>query len=145
MTVVHGSEGNPISVNDDGSQNIQLTSSNVIQPIDVQSRLQTTIQTHNAVSVALSSSSEQTSWIDCDGFIEIALTMLNDGVTNSSLNVYWSNDGTNKHGFETVVATSAVQYKAGSVPIKARYAKVRVDNGDAGAAHTMSAWAYLKA
>lgn len=120
-------------------------SANSILPMDVQSRLQTTIQTHNAVSVGALGSSLQTSWIDCDGFNDIAVTFLNDASTNSYAHIQWSNDGISSNGRDyNVIPSDSNQYKAGCVPIKARYAKVQMYNGDSALAHTMSAWAYLK-
>jgi hypothetical protein len=65
-----------------------------------------TIQTHNAVSVPLSNYSNG-SWIDCDGFSDIGVTFVSDSNTlNSSISLHWSNDGSTKHGDETLVATS---------------------------------------
>jgi hypothetical protein len=125
--------------------NVNVSSSDIIVPTDKQSGLQKTIQTHNAVSVALSSNSTSSTWIDCDGFDKLAITLLNDAGTSSFANAYWSNDGVSTHGMDTVIAASTQQQKAGVVDVKARYLKVLVGNSDATLAHTMSAWAYLKA
>jgi hypothetical protein len=111
--------------------------------ITIQRRNSKTIQTHNAVSVGASGSSTST-WFDSDGFTEVAFTLLNDASTNSSLGVFWSNDGTNIHGYEIALGASTSQWKAGSVPIKSRYFKTQISNSDT-ASHTMSSWAYLKA
>jgi hypothetical protein len=120
-------------------------SSNSMTPIDVQSRLQTTIQTHNAVSVALSGSSVETSYHDADGFSDIAVTLMNDASTASSLDIYWSNDGVNTHGIDAGFLPNATnRYRAGFTQIKARYFKIGISNIDSAVAHTMSAWAYLK-
>ncbi len=140
-TVVNEANG----INADGSQNVSLVSSNVAQPVDIQARLSQTIQTHNAVSVALSGNS-QSAWLDCDGFDKIAFSLINDASTNSSMDVYWSNDGTNIHATERVIATGAgTNRQPVETGTKARYYKVRINNEDAALAHTMSAWAYLKA
>lgn len=118
--------------------------SNSVLAIDVQSHLQTTIQTHNAVSIATQTASVQTSWIDCDGFDKVAITLLNDAALSARVDVYWSNDGSTQHGYETAIVASSTQQKAGIIDTKARYLKLAPVNLDA-ASHTMSAWAYLKA
>jgi hypothetical protein len=128
----------------DKNAGMQLSGSNIIQPSDIQSHLQTTIQTHNAVSVGANGWSES-SWLDTDGFDKIAFTLLNDSTTNSSAQIIWSNDGINKHGVEAVAFTTGdVGKRSGISDLKARYCKLSLNNADA-IAHTMSAWAYLKA
>lgn len=121
-----------------------LTGSIVIQPIDIQSRLASTIQTHNAVSVGATSGNSQGSWFDCDGFTDIAINLMNDAGTANQVNIDWSTDGTNQHGSETPLGSSPLRYRSAVTSIKARYARVTLFNTDA-SAHTMSAWAYLKA
>jgi hypothetical protein len=126
-----------------GAANIQ---SNGILPTDIQSRLQQTIQTHNAVSVAISGSSVESSYHDCDGYDKIAITFMNDAATTSAANIYWSNDGTTAHAYEyNIIPSNTTQKKGAITDTKARYFKVEVVNGDGAASHTMSAWAYLKA
>jgi hypothetical protein len=124
--------------------NVNVASSDIIVPTDKQSGLQKTIQTHNAVSVALSSNSLQSTWVDCDGFDKLAVTLLNGTVGQMSADVYWSNDGTNNHGFTKDVVNINSTLGSGVTDIKARYVKLAVVNGDSTAAHIMSAWAYLK-
>lgn len=121
--------------NTDGSQNIQIAK-----------RKQTTIQTHNAVSVALSSfSNGDNIWHDADGYDKLACTLLTDlSSLNSSVSVIWSNDGSGTQGVESVIAGGTGQQRVGITDIKARYFKIQVFNNDSTAAHTMSAWAYLK-
>jgi hypothetical protein len=119
---------------------------NSVTPVDIQSRLASTIQTHSGVVVAPSSTSYgANAWVDTDGFTDIAVTLLNDASVSSVVDVFYSNDGSNEHGSETVIASGTPLKRAGSTSLKARYIKVRVTNSDAGAAHTMNAWAYLKA
>lgn len=120
----------------------KINGSDVMLPIDVQGHYQSTIQTHNAVSI-LASSGSNGGWIDCAGFDTIAITVMNDAVTQSYIDIQWSHDGVNQQGLDSSVADSQ-QYKAMSVPTKGRYARIRIGNGDT-VAHTMSAWAYLKA
>jgi hypothetical protein len=122
--------GNPQNVDD-----IELTGSKA-----------KTIQTHNAVSVTGSngSSSGTGTWIDCDGFRELAVTFLNDAATSSLGDVRWSNDGSTYQAVDSaVIPSNTNQRKAASIPVKARYAILNLTNGDV-AAHTMSAWLYLK-
>lgn len=103
------------------------------------------IQTHNAVSVAASGLGVG-SWIDCNGFDQIAFTFLNDAGASASADLQWSNDGANQHGLEAgVIILNNSRYKQGITPTKARYCRLILSNGDTGAAHTMSVWAYLKA
>lgn len=139
-TVVNEADG----MNDDGSRKVALTGSTIQLPVDIQSRLAATTQTHNAVSVAASSNSVQTSFMDTNGFAELAVNVFNDAATSSQATIYWSHDGATVHAEETVL-NSTQQKKATLTTTKARYAKIKVDNLDGAAAHTMSAWAYLKA
>ena len=127
---------------------IEGTDSNIttndIIPMEIQSRLASTIQTHNAVSVGASGNSTSASFIDCDGFDKVALTLLNDAATNSQVDIYWSHDGSSNHGQETIIANGGGVRRNGITDIKARYAKMLVYNNDSALAHTMSAWAMLK-
>jgi hypothetical protein len=109
----------------------------------ISKRNQTTIQTQNAVNIAASGSSVS-SFIDCDGFDKVGTTSTCDAATASTLQLVWSNDGVNNHYYETISTASATS-KGGLTDIKARYVKVNLINGDAGAAHVMSAWILLKA
>jgi hypothetical protein len=103
-----------------------------------------TIQTHNAVSVAANGKSVS-AWIDGDGFENLAITLLNDATTSSRVDIWWSNDGTNHQATDSSVIPSGTStHRSGIVVTKARYFKVSVFNEDDLAAHTMSAWAYLK-
>lgn len=109
------------------------------------SRKQTTIQTHNGVTVALSGWTAESGYHDADGFTDLALTMTSDANVANAAQVLWSNDGINQHGQEYIITSATHQYSAGTVPIKARYFKITVNNGDGAASHVMNAWAYLKA
>lgn len=107
------------------------------------SRDSRTIQVHAGASVpATSGTVTSATWIDCSGYDQISVTLMNDAGTNSFANVVWSNDATVNHGNETIIPTGNQAQKAGRVGVKARYAKVLIGNTDA-AAHVMSAWAYL--
>lgn len=125
---------------------VEVYGSTIMQPVDIQSRLATTIQTHNAISIAGTNgfSNGANIWIDCNGYDRIGITMTSDAATSNVINLLWSNDGTNDQGFEVIGGSSAIQRRALETAIKARYLKVQLQNGDA-AAHTMSGWVYLKA
>lgn len=118
--------------------------------ISLRDRKTQTIQTQNAVSVVANGSSVPSTggptnngWQSSKGFDQVAVTMTNDAAINSGCAVYWSNDGVNAHGNETIIATAAQVNKAGRTGVKADWFKVVPINGDASLAHTMSAWAYL--
>jgi hypothetical protein len=132
------------SIQNKSTLDVNLKESGIVVPTDQQARLSQTIQTHNAVSVAISGTSTQPTWTDCEGFFEIAVTLMNDASTSSTLELYWSHDGITTHGTENVL-TNANKYKVSNIPIKARYLKVNLQNADATIAHIMSAWVYLKA
>lgn len=125
---------------------VELTGSNIPEaqaiPYQIVKRKQTTIQTHNAVSVGASSSSIG-SWIDCGGFDKLGATLFNDAATSSGLVLQWSNDGVTFHGYESLISTSTLKEKIAETSVKARYVRLQVWNDDT-VPHTMSAWAYLK-
>jgi hypothetical protein len=129
-----------------GALPTSLTNSEIMQPIEVQGHLQTTIQTHAGVIVTPNGSNSNSAWIDTAGFDRVAITYINDANTNNSTDILWSHDGINTNSIEWVVLnTSTIKERAVEVPTKARYMKIRLNNGDTSAPHTMSAWAYLKA
>lgn len=135
-------------INFSPEQKVKISSSDIAVPTDQQSKYQKTIQTHAGVSLTTGSSSSQgnlTNFVDCDGFNDISLTLMNDAATGNSADIQWSNDGVNIHGYDYgVIPSGTTQYKAGSTSVKARYFKVRINNTDT-ATHVMSAWAFLKA
>lgn len=140
---LYGKTGYQAEVTADGNQKTALSESAVILPVDIQARYQQTIQTHTGASVTPSGWLPSTA-IDTSGFSEIGITIFNDATTSNSVVLEWSHDGVTKHGGEIVLASSARKDGAVTVPTKARYVKVSLNNGDT-APHTMSAWAYLKA
>jgi hypothetical protein len=118
--------------------------SNSLQPVDIQSRLASTIQTHTGSTIAPSGNA-LSSWVDCDGFDKVAINLLNDAAASCSVDFYWSTDGVNNQGYEpTIIPSTVQQYRSGVADVKARYLRVRVNNGDA-APHTFNTWIYLKA
>lgn len=123
--------------------NIGDVNQSVMTPVNVSYHESTTIQTHNAVSVATVSWSVG-SWIDVSGYTQISGTVMNNATTTFNVQVQWSNDGSTEHGIDQVINNNTLQYGTFNTPTKARYARVSVYNGDT-VAHTMSAWVYLMA
>lgn len=133
------------NINDAVPLPVKSVDTKIVQPVDIQNRLAVTIQTHSAVLVGATTGYATSSWIDCDGFSEIAITLMNDAATNSYGDIQWSHDGSTWHGTDSVlIPANSVQRKVANTTVKARYAKVALGNTD-GAPHTMNAWAYLKA
>jgi hypothetical protein len=132
--------------NIDWNVDATLMGSNIINPVDIQARYSQTIQTHNAVSVGVSSASNS-AWIDCNGFSDVAISFVNDAATNMNLELRWSHDGVTDHGWELAVITGNQQKKSIQTSVKARYLRVIIANLDTvgNIAHTMSTWTYLKA
>jgi hypothetical protein len=153
MAVIHDSQGrgidqnNPLNVTIAGSTatggSLGVTTSDIL-PIDIQSHLASTIQTHNAVSVSATTGTSDSPMIDTDGFTEIGITVMKDAGTSSLIHVYWSNDGVSNQGAIYNALNTTDNLQSLTVPTRARYFKLRLANTDA-VAHTFSAWAYLKA
>jgi hypothetical protein len=125
-------------------RDVTVIQSDIIQPVDIQSRYSQTIQTHSGVTVAPTNGYNDGVWLDTDGFSQLAMNLMNDGSTNSQVTIYWSADGVTYHGAEYGLLSGAQTQKSGIVDTKARYARVRLHNTDV-APHVMSAWAFLKA
>jgi hypothetical protein len=142
LAVIYDAQGRGIDTNN--PLPIKHSASDIIQPVEVQSHYASTVQTHNAVSVPANNSSRMTTFIDCDGFDKVSITLSNDSATASYISLIWSNDGVSNHGLEDNLASNALQQKAYLTDVKSRYLKVQVANTDT-VAHTISAWAYLKA
>ena len=126
-----------------GEVKANISNAEVMQPVDVQSHYQLTVQTHAGVMIAPSVGSGSV-WIDTNGFTEIAFTIANDASTATSVDVTWSHDGVGTHGVEYGVIPGTARYKAINLSTKARYVKLTITNTDT-AAHTVSGYAYLKA
>lgn len=129
-----------------GQVQAQVTSSDIMQPIDIQSHYQQTIQTQSASMIAPSGYSIPATYLDSNGFDKIAISLVNDATTACGVHVYWSHDGTTLHGADYGLLPNAVRKDGVAIAdTKARYFKVVLVNYDTTAPHTMSAWAYLKA
>jgi hypothetical protein len=105
-------------------------------------RTQNTDQTHTGASI-LANAWNQGSWIDVTGYDNLIATVLNDATTSCSVEVAFSHDKTNviSIGSATSAASGYCEY---AIPVKARYARVAIKNGDAAAPHTMSSWLFKK-
>jgi hypothetical protein len=133
---------------------VSIVGTGLILPTDTQARATSTIVTHNAASIAANTSSIPSTWIDtqdpANPFTAFDLTLLNDAAANSSLDLYWSNDGTTIHGINSnVLPAGTVQRRAydadKSIICNARWLKVVPTNLDTSAAHTMTVTIYTKA
>lgn len=129
-----------------GALGVDITQADAIVPMDVQNHLTQTIQAFNAVSIPLSTTS-QSAWINCDGFLDVTFLLKNDASTNSYADFQYSFDGgtTIASADYTALVSSTSQNKTVNMPVKAPYIRINLANGDAGAAHTMSGWVYLRA
>jgi hypothetical protein len=143
LAVIYDAQGRGIDTNN--PLPIKHSASDIIQPVEIQSRYASTIQTHNAVSIAINTWSIESSWHSTDGFDRLACSLIDDANISNGLVVYWSYDGSTIHGQDTVIAISAKQTGSGITDVKAPYFKISLGNTDTVAAHTMSAWVYLKA
>ena len=124
-----------------------MEGSDVQLPIEIQGHLQTTIQTHNAISIGANAYSNGAgTFMDANGYDKIAITVQNDVAKVLNLNVEWSNDGVTYQGLDLVANITSTGSSRGAtiVETKARYFRLLLTNVDT-VAHTVSAWAYLKA
>lgn len=127
----NGTQSNPIYT--------KISDSTIIQPVDIQARLNTVIQTHTAIAASASTSYSNSTWLDLAGYYEVSITAYASGAGTFGINLLWSNDGTNQHGAETLLAsTDTQQYKALNTKRKARYLKVQLVNGTT--VQTLNAW-----
>lgn len=124
---------------------VKISESEISVPTDNQARFSQTIQTHSGVTVAPTTGTNDSAWIDCDGFNDVVISQINDAATASHVHVFWSHDnGTTTHGTGTNVLTGTQQQKDPvQIPVKARYLRLRLSNTDA-SPHIMSAFVYLK-
>lgn len=121
---------------------INLGDSKIQVPVEIQSIITETIQTHNAEPINAGSYLDSP-WLDCSDADKLGLTLKNDAATASKIALQWSNDGAIVHGSEEIMAGSN-QEKTAIAETKAEYYRVRVYNDDT-ASHTMSAWSLKKA
>jgi hypothetical protein len=125
---------------------------NSVTPVDIQSRLASTIQTHSGAVVAPNTWATGATWIDCDGFDKVAINSMNDGSTDHNAEIAWSHDQSTIIGRDATVFTGTTptitatqKEKSVEIGVKARYLKMNVKNNDGTNPHTISAWIMLKA
>jgi len=128
-----------------GVLKVMIDSTDKQLPIQIQSRLNTVIQTHNNTLLAPNAWSESSGWQDASKFDKLGLNMLNDASTSSQLYVYWSYDQSTKHGLEQLMPANTSNLRSAITDVKAPYFKIAILNGDTTTAHTMNVFAYLKA
>lgn len=127
----------------EGVLSTQIVQSDVMVPTEIQGNYQTTNQFFNNVTIAPSAQQSST-WIDTNGFTDVAITLLCSVQSKMTLEVDWSNDGITKHGYEGIYADAVVTRRAAITSTKARYVMVTVKNGDV-APVIVNTFTYLKA
>jgi hypothetical protein len=128
-----------------GAINTNVKSSDIIQPVDIQSRYAQTVQAHNTVNIPAYDRS-YSQWIDVSGFNEIEITTIGQGDIFDCY-IEFSHD-TNR-----VVFTDAFSYNnegsqidsegAFSQKVRTRYVRVIIMNPSSGVL-VSSSWLYLK-
>lgn len=109
-------------------------------------RNQETVVTHvNATANATSGTygNYSSSWIDTDGYDQVAVSFTKDGAEQMSVSVIWSADNTITHGQDWDVKITTKTQDSIIVPTKLRYCKVYLYNLGT-ASHVVNSWAYLK-
>lgn len=128
----------------DEIRGVNLKASEIIQPVDIQTRYSKTVQTHSGVVLG-PNGNMNSDWVDAEGYDRIALTLANSAGTDSRAHIQWSHDGSSYQGYDVdVIPQNTYQYRAGETSVKAKYFRVEVQNKDATTPRTMSTWAYLK-
>jgi hypothetical protein len=145
-----GNNDTNVSILGTPNVNANVTGSTIRQPVDIQSHMDNTIQTHNAVSIPLNSSSTPTTWQSSDGYQFIGISVMNDvNTTSISATVVWSYDGATIQGADLVIGNKVTNAWgntiSGITQVKAPFFKLIISNLDGAAAHTMSAWAFPQA
>lgn len=125
---------------------MDMSSSRIIQPVDIQARLTQIIQTHTNQALLATTGTSTSAWVNVEGFDKIHCHLANDAATNSRMDVQWSEDGVNMRSEEKLVLPVGTdRYRVTpTIEVKFSYFRVVLYNTD-GAPHTMNAWANLKA
>jgi hypothetical protein len=155
MTMIRTGDG--FVIDNDNPLPIRLQDSAITLQTDKQNNLSTTIQTHSGAVVAPSGASYgnySSSWIDADGWSEVAVTCNVGAAINSRFQFVWSNDNSSAHGYElpsgsgadgAITNSGTNQFKQARSGIKARYFRIQVDNLDGATPITVNSWVLLKA
>lgn len=103
------------------------------------------IQSHNAVSIPASQSSETSTVYSAIGYDQISLLIKLDSSINRTGWIVWVVDPNGAYwvGSEDVVATATSLTGYGRTSVKAPYFKVSIANGDTVLPHTVSSWVNL--
>lgn len=151
MATIHDSSGKGIGY--DNPLAVDLAQSDAIIPVDVQNHLTQSIVALNAVALTISGGatpSSTSSAITCDGFNEISVTEISSVSHNGYFAIQWSYDNTNFNVWEVVAGDKinnnlTTNARWGTVPVRAPYCKIILQNADATATPTVTLNVYLKA
>lgn len=121
-----------------GEMPVKISSSDIMQGVDIQNKYSQTTQTNSATVIAPNGTATS-AWVNINGFTALGITMSNDAETESELVVQWSNDGTNLHGEEILVVGTS-RYKPTYVRKSADYVRIKINNKDTATAHTFNSW-----
>lgn len=148
------SDGSWVETGENDPLPIEVTGSNLIQPVDVQGRLTQLIQTQAGVTI-LPNAFNYGSWIDShvDGspLTYLGVTASMTSGTGMAVVVDYSHDnGSTVMGSHTLYDSTLSLFATGSkdypeIQLPARYFRIAVKNKDASNPKTTSANAYLKA
>ncbi|AKC02668.1 hypothetical protein CPT_Stills40 [Bacillus phage Stills] len=132
----------PQTGTEDGAANIQVAGSDVMLPTQMQSKLSTVIQTHVNTVVALSANNTS-SYQDVSAWSDITMSFLNSATATCQVDIMWSHDGVSAFFTENALASASRVNGFYQFKTKAKYAAVKVTNGDGTAAKTMNSWLFL--
>jgi hypothetical protein len=123
-----------------------LVNSEIEQPIDMQYRLQTTVQTHQSIAIAASGVGYGIGYVSTEGYDRLIAVLNSDSSTTNSADLSWSMDGVNEHFVDTaaIISNTSRQKRTAEVPVYAPWVRLKAVNGDAGGQHFFSCWLFLK-
>lgn len=117
--------------------------SNSMTATEIQSRYSTSVQTHSGVTIAPSTWSTASTWIDCSTFYDVGINLTNSLAQDTAIDIVWSHNGTTISGREADVKPGLLLEKAFLTQTKAPYIRVDVFNKHT-APVTINTWVYLK-
>lgn len=121
-----------------------IDSSDIMLPIERQASHHESLSVQTNVVVAPSANADSSTWLPCDGFDKIAVSLKNSGAFASEVSVLFSHDNANIDGIIDVLSNATPQYRSNEVPVCAPFFKIRVTNKHTAPA-TMSTKVLLKA
>lgn len=84
-------------------------------------------------------------FISTEGFNELSLIVKSSATHSGRFQIQWSFDGSSIYGFELATGTTGTfQYRQITVPVRAPYFKLYVENQDASIPVNVSAMYYMK-